>query len=267
MRDWLHEARGQLCHEPTEQRVRARIGGTDVVDSARALLVWEPRRVVPSYAVPVWDLRGDLTPAPRSAETVSGILHPGIGFGVHSCPGEVFDLAVAGTTRPGAAFRPADPDLDGYVVLDFTAFDSWLADDETLLAHPRDPYHRVETRRGSGRVRIELDGVVLAESSRAVLVYETQLPVRFYLPADDVVGGRPSPTRTVCGYKGEAAYWSFGDRADLAWSYAEPLPGVEALRGMVGFYDDLLDVFVDGRVRNRPRTAVSKALLEEFGKV
>lgn len=195
MSDWFLEVRGHLSHEQAEERVRARLGGVDVVDSTRALLVWEPRRVVPSYAVPVWDLlRGDLTPAPPLASDASGILHPGIPFGIHTAPGDSFDLTVDGRTLEQAVFKPADPDLDGYLLFDFKAFDEWLVEDEPQPAHPREPYHRVETRRSSRTVRIELDGVLLAESSRPLLVFETQLPTRFYLPAEDVIG--PSPTRS-----------------------------------------------------------------------
>jgi uncharacterized protein (DUF427 family) len=271
MRDWMQEVRGHLRHEPVDGRIRAVLGGVEVVDSTRAVLVWEPRRIIPSYAVPISDLRGDLTPAPpEDGHDVPGILHPGIPFRVHSGAGEPLSLSVGGVTRPGAVFRPADPDLDGHVVLDFAAFDIWYAEDEELVAHPRDPYHRIEARRTSRKTRIELDGVLLAESSRAVLVYETSLPTRFYLPAEDVVADQvPSARRTACAYKGEASYLSFSvngrERRDLAWSYPEPLDGLEKIRGLVAFFDDVLDVYVDGRRRERPRTVLSKTMLEEFG--
>ena len=270
MRDWMHGLRLHLRHEPEDQRVRAELAGRTVVDTTRAVLVWEPRRVIPSYGVPIWDLRGDLSPSTASSDDVGGVLHPGIPFAVHTTPGQAFDLTVDGVIRPGAVFRPADPDLDGVVLLDFAAFDAWYAEDERLAGHVRDPFHRVEPRRSSRRVRIELDGVVLADSTRPTLVHETQLPTRFYLPADDVVAETVrSELRTVCAYKGEATHLSFvvGGRVhkDLAWSYAEPLAGVDRIRGLVGFYDDVLDVFVDGRRRERPRTLLSASVLEEAG--
>lgn len=270
MRDWMHELRFHLRHEPDDQRLRAELGGRTVVDTTRAVLVWEPRRILPSYGVPVWDLRGDLTPAAPPSLDVPGVLHPGIPFAVHTAAGRAFDLTVDGVTLPGAVFKPADPDLDGILLLDFDAFDAWYAEDERLIAHVRDPFHRVEPRRSSRRVRIELDGVVLAESSRPTLVHETQLPTRFYLPAEDVVAETvPSDLRTRCAYKGEAAYLSFvvdgRVRKDLAWSYAAPLAGVDKLRGLVAFYDDILDVFVDGRRRDRPRTLLSATILDEVG--
>ena len=117
------------------------------------------------------------------------------------------------------------------MLLDTDAFDAWLEEDEPVLGHARDPFHRLDILPGSRTVRVELDGVVLAESTRAQLLFEgTLLPVRAYLPPADVrVPLRPSPTRTRCAYKGEAAYWSVDVHgrtvADLAWSYETPRRG------------------------------------------
>ena len=110
----------------------------------------------------------------------------------------------------------------------------------------------------------------LADSDRATLVYETHLPTRFYLPAEDVRGEQvPSTRRTACAYKGEATHLSFvvnGEvRDNLAWTYAEPLEGLEKIWGLVAFFDDVLDVYVDGHRRERPRTLLSRTLLDEFG--
>ena len=270
MRDFMQQGRTLLRHEPDDQRIRALLGDRTVVDTTRALLVWEPRRIIPSYAVPLDDLQGELTLATVHAADVPGVLHPGIPFGVHSMPGRSFDLTVDGITRQAAVFLVDDLDLDGYAVLDFRAFDVWFAEDERLVSHVRDPYHRVEARRTSRRIRIESDGVVLAESDRATLVYETHLPTRFYLPAEDVVGEQvPSTRRTACAYKGEATYLSFTVRGEvrenLAWTYAEPLEGLEKIWGLVAFFDDVLDVYVDGQLRERPRTLLSTTLLDEFG--
>ncbi len=136
----------------------------------------------PSYAVPAADLALPVTPASSSAEVPDGVLHPGIPFAAHTAPGEPLTLG----DRVGAGFRLADPDLDGYVLLDFTAFDAWREEDEPILGHPRDPFSRVDVRLTSRPVRIELDGEVLAESTRARLLFETLVPTRFYLPREDV---------------------------------------------------------------------------------
>jgi uncharacterized protein (DUF427 family) len=266
MRDAKVGRLGDLRHEPLDRWIRATIGDDVVVDTTRALLVWEPRRIVPSYAVPVDDIAADLVPATASQATVDGVLHPGIPFAVHSTDGVALTLRVGGTDRDGAAFVPADPDLQGHAVLAFDAFDAWFEEDERLLAHPREPYHWVEIRPSSRRVRIERGGRLLADSTRPRLVFETDLPTRFYLPRADVCAPlHRSDRRTACAYKGEAVYWSFGDGADIAWSYPEPLPGVERLTDLVAFYDELVDVIVDGVVRPRPDGPFASVLREEFG--
>jgi uncharacterized protein (DUF427 family) len=272
MSETIMRARDELRYEPTERRLRATLGDATVLDTTRALLVWEPRRISPAFAAPAADVDAELLPVPDAGpgEPAPDILHPGIPFSVHSTAGDVLSVRAGGVTREGAGFRPADADLAEYVLLDFDAFDAWYEEDEQLVAHPRDPYHRVDARRSSRHVRIELDGEVIAETTRPTLVFETSLPVRFYLPREDVrVDLRASAKRTVCAYKGEASYWSFeanGKRVDdLAWSYEEPLPDCAALTGLIAFFDDKFDVIVDGDLRARPATALAAAILEEVG--
>jgi uncharacterized protein (DUF427 family) len=261
---------GKLRHEPTEKRVRAKLGDREVVDSTQALLVWEPRRIVPSFAVPLGDVRAELAPASPGPPSDAEVLHPGIPFAVHSTEGESLDLRLNGQTLSGAAFRPDDPELNGHVILDFDAFDKWYEEDEAIFSHPRDPFHRVDARRSSRHVRIERDGRLLAESSEPTLVFETNLPVRYYLPRSALrVEARPSDRHTACPYKGHASYFRFdldeGKSADLAWTYEDPTPDARPLAGLVAFYDELVDVTVDGERRERPDTPFARALVEEFG--
>jgi uncharacterized protein (DUF427 family) len=269
--DLMGSARGQLRHEPIEKRIRATVGGKEVVDSTRSLLVWEPRRIVPSFAVPIDEVAGELRPAAEQpAQSGSPILHPGIPFSVHSTEGESFDLDVAGETRSHAAFRPADPDLNGHVVLDFGGFDVWHEEDEEIFSHPRDPFHRVDVRRSSRSLRIEVEDVLIAESPRPTLVFETNLHTRFYFPREDVkVELRPSSHRTRCPYKGEASYWSFeaGDRTidNLLWSYEDPLEDAAGLTGLMALFDEVVDVTLDGERRPRPDTVFARVMREEFG--
>ena len=266
MQDLLARARTQLRHEPIERRVRARLGEEVIVDSTRAILVWEPRRVVPCFAVPVEDVRTELAAAPATGGDVAGVLHPGIPFAVHTTSGE--PVTIAG--RTGAGFRLADDDLAGYVALDFAAFDGWYEEDEPIAGHPRDPFHRVDVRRSARPVRIEVDGDVVADTTRARLLFETSLPPRFYVPREDVRAElHPAPRRTYCPYKGEASYWSAdvagGRREDLGWSYEQPLPDAVAITGLVAFWDEQVDVFLDGERRERPGGAAAAALRDEFG--
>jgi uncharacterized protein (DUF427 family) len=272
VRELLASGFGELRYEPTAKRIRAVLGGDTVVDSTRALLVWEPRRVVPSYAVPAQDVRGDLMPAgpaePGPGEDTGAampdvstrpVLDPRIPFAVHSTDGEVTDLVAAGQERPGAGFRPADQDLAGMVILDFGAFDAWYEEDELNVGHPRDPYHRIDVLPSSRQVQLELDGEVLADSSRPALLFETMLPARYYLPRADVTAELiPSDTKTWCAYKGQASYFSVsvGGRLvpDIAWSYPDPRHDAVQVRDLIAFFDERIDARLDGERRARPVT-------------
>jgi uncharacterized protein (DUF427 family) len=271
LRTTLMSAFGELRHEPTAKRIRALVDGATVVDSTAALLVWEPRRVVPTYAVPVADVRGTVVPVGPAAHAAAGagapfpafsrrpVLDPSVPFGAHTTAGTVADVRIGDTTRNGAALLPDDPDLAGYVVLDFAAFDEWFEEDERNVAHPRDPFKRIDVLESSRHVRISIDGEVLAESACPRVLHETFLPPRYYLPADDVrVELLPSTTRSLCAYKGQASYWSPVVRgapvADLAWSYQQRLDDAVRVQGMVAFFDERVDVEVDGHRCERPVT-------------
>jgi len=274
LRDSRMRMLDELRFEPTEKRVRATLGDHTVADSTHAVLVWEPRRVLPSYAVPSEDLRCDVVPASSLAEdedepAENPILHGGFPFTVHSTEGEALSVRVGDETMEGAAFRPSDPDLAGLVVLDFHTF-SWCEEDEPIVAHPRDPFHRVDIRRSSRHVRIELDGELLAESSRPHLVFETSLPVRFYLPPEDLrFPVLRAEKRTRCAYKGEAFYLSLdladGTRGDLAWSYDNPLPDAASLKGLVAFFDEKVDVTLDGERRAHESEGIAATIVQEAG--
>jgi uncharacterized protein (DUF427 family) len=263
MRDLMMERFGELRHEPTEKWLRGSLDGLDVVDSTGALLVWEPRRIVPSYAVPVEDVAATLTPTASGPPPDAAVLHPGIPFAAHSSPGQAFDVVVGDRTLPGAAFTPET--LDGYVILDFTAFDRWREEADEQVGHPRDPYHRVDARPSNRRVEISRDGQLLADSRRPTLVFETNLMTRFYLPREDVLADlRPTATKTTCAYKGHASYYAVNGLADLAWTYLEPLPDAQQLTGLVAFYDERVDVVVDGQVRGKPSGPIAEAIRSEF---
>jgi uncharacterized protein (DUF427 family) len=277
MMDLLTSNLDNLRYEPCAKRVRACVGGEPVADTCEALLVWEPRRVVPTYAVPRGALSAQLVPAGAESGADEGvgaarpatsdlgvrlpaissrpILDPTVPFAAHSCAGTAFDVIAGEETGAAAAFQPDDPDLADYVILEFDAFE-WREEDERVVSHPHDPFSRIDALRSSRHVRIELDGRVLAESSRPVVLFETLLPVRFYLPRDDVaVRLEPSDTASYCAYKGRASYYSMpGGPRDVAWTYHEPLHDAEPVRDRICFFDERVDVIVDGRRRARPVT-------------
>ncbi len=272
MRGLLASGLDELRYEPIGKRISAVLGGATVVDSTQAALVWEPRRIVASYAVPVGDVNGELAPAAAAVAVGTGeagvqlpglsrrpVLDPSVPFTVHTVNGQVVDVRAGGQDRPGAGFRPADPDLAGYVVLDFRAFDGWYEEDEPNVGHPRDPFHRIDVLASSRRVRVELNGQLLAESSRPVLLFETMLPVRYYLSREDIRAElSPTGTRTYCAYKGQASYWSatVGGQVipDLAWTYQQPLHDAAQVGGLTAFFDERVDVVVDGERHERPIT-------------
>jgi uncharacterized protein (DUF427 family) len=264
----------QLRFEPTAKRVRAAIAGHPVVDTQNAYLIWEPRRITPVFAVPVNELRAELVapslPSPAVEEyaaTIRQDIQPGFdprtSFHKHTAPGEELDVVTPGATAPRAAFRPDDPDLAGYVVLEFDSFE-WLEDDEEIIGHPRDPFHRVDIRASSVPVEVAVDGVTLAASESAQLLYETMLPVRYYLPPAEVRLEllEESPKRTVCPYKGRASYYTYPGSArgrNLAWTYYNSFRDAAQIHGLVCFFNERVDLTVGGVLQPRPVTPWSKA--------
>ena len=208
---YLTAALTQLRFQRTPKRVRVDLDGVPMVDTVRAVLVWEPRRIVPSYAVPEADLLATLEPATNEARADHegvrfgdgpAVLDPSVPFAVHTADGQPMSVRTGSGLREGSAFRLGDPDLPGYVILDFGAFD-WREEDEPIVGHARDPFHRIDVRLSHRPVRIEHDGRVLAESSRAHLLFEGTFAFpRYYLPREDVVVPlAPGTLQTTCAYK------------------------------------------------------------------
>jgi uncharacterized protein (DUF427 family) len=268
MRQLLWNAHDELRIHPVRKWVRATVGDRTVVDSQRVLLVWEPRRVVGSYAVPEEDVVGELVPAdveaaaeqPVSLESGPPVLDPKTPFSAHSTAGNALTIRTADGDLPGAAYRVNDPDLVGYVLLDWQAFTQWFEEDEPVIAHPHDPFSRIDCLGSHRHVEISHGGVTLADTTRPSLLFETPLPTRFYIPREDVAMDllEPTGTHTVCAYKGRASYWSarVGDSvlADIAWSYPEPLHDAVPVRGLIAFFTERLDLTLDGKAQDRPRT-------------
>jgi uncharacterized protein (DUF427 family) len=263
----LRDALDDLRIHPTHKRIRAMLGDRAVVDSSDAMIVWEPRRVVASYAVPTVDMTAELVPyagavpsppAPRAGRPL--LLDPRVPFAVHLGPGTPVSLRMHDRELPAAGFQSDDPDLAGRVVLDWDAFTTWFEEDEPVIGHPHDPFDRIDCRRSSRHVIVRHDGHVLADTTRATFLFETPLPTRYYLPRDDVRMDLLTPTdsTTTCAYKGHASYWSAtvgGETLpDIAWSYEDPLLDALPVKDHIAFFDERLDVTLDGQALQRPTT-------------
>lgn len=246
-----HTTRGRVRTEPSAKRVRAYLGGVVVADTIHPVLVWEVP-YYPAYYFPVADVRTDLL------EPDGAVAHsPSRG------DGQTYTITAGGKQARAAALRYTDspiPELRDLIRLEWGAMDAWFEEDEEVFTHPRDPYTRIDILPSSRHVRIEIDGVTVAESSNAALLFETGLPVRYYLPKTHVRLDLLTHTdsETHCPYKGQAEYWSVrtGDTVheDIAWSYPTPLPESLGVAGHIAFYDEKVDVFVDGVRQERPHT-------------
>jgi uncharacterized protein (DUF427 family) len=237
--------------EPVPRRIRAFLNGETVVDTCRALYVWEWPNY-PQYYIPVADARRELlVPEGRTQHSPRG-------------PVDVHGLRVGDVHRPRAVKLLTESSVDvlsGTLRFDWAALDAWFEEDEQVFVHPRNPYVRVDALRSTRTVRVELDGVVLAESSSPVMVFETGLPTRYYLNRTDIYFDHLVPTDavTACPYKGTtSAYWSvrIGDTVhrDLAWAYDFPTRQLLPIAGMIAFYNEKVDIFLDGRKLERPKT-------------
>jgi uncharacterized protein (DUF427 family) len=245
------EARGRVRVEPSHKRVRAFLGGICIVDTFDAHYVWEGPRY-PQYYLPRRDFAdGVLEPSTTVDRS------PSRGTATH------FTVRAGGRVAVDAAWSYEDsplPDLRDRVRLDWAAMDAWFEEDEEVFVHPRDPSTRVQILPSSRHVVVAIDGLVIAESRRPFFLHETGLPRRTYIPKLDVEMTRlePSETTSSCPYKGTAAYWTVRTDAarhpDLAWSYATPLRESAAIAGLVAFYDEAVDLTVDGELQARPRT-------------
>jgi uncharacterized protein (DUF427 family) len=241
--------------EPVPRRIRAYLNGEKVLDTNRALYVWE-LPYYPQYYIPVSDVRRDLlVPEGRTQQTGRGVA-------------EVQSLRVGEVQRPRAAKLIAESaitGLPGTVRFDWGALDAWFEEDEQVFVHPRSPYTRVDALRSDRSVRIELDGLVLAESPSPVMVFETGLPTRYYLSRIHVNFAHliQSETVTACPYKGvTSGYWSVRAdgtvHPDLAWTYDFPTRQLLPIAGMIAFYNEMTDIVIDGQRLERPHTHFSR---------
>ena len=222
--------------EPSPRRVRVRLGSTVIADSERAqLLIQYGRSGLPTYYLP----REDVRPGVLVDETADG-----------------WSVAAGGRRAEGAAWsNDAFEALKDHVTFSWEKLD-WYEEDEPVYVHARDPHKRVDTVRASRRIEVFAGGERVANSVRPLLLFETWLPTRYYLPFADVRMDllTASETVTQCPYKGKARYWSHPAVPDLAWSYPDPIPENPKIRDLIAFFNERVDIVVDGVPQERPQS-------------
>jgi uncharacterized protein (DUF427 family) len=220
--------------EPTARRIRVRLGRTLIADSTRAQLLVQlgPQRL-PTYFLPL----DDVQPGTLVDETDDG-------WSVVAGPRRVADAASKSTEFA---------ELAGHVTFSWVELD-WYEEDEQVFGHARPPTHRVDALRSSRRVEVYIKGERVANSTRPVVLFETGLPTRFYLPYADLRMDLLTASNTIsyCPYKGTARYWSHPEVPDAAWSYPDPIPENPKIRDLVSFYNERVDMVVDGVPMDRP---------------
>ncbi|MEX1173671.1 MAG: DUF427 domain-containing protein, partial [Chloroflexota bacterium] len=243
------ETRGSVRIEPVAKRIRAVLDGVTVFDTDEAALVWEGPHF-PVYYIPVEDVDSDLlVPSDHTERSPS------------RGDARFWSVRVGDRVAHDAARRYPDSPLEplrDLIRFEWDAMDAWFEEDEEVHTHARDPHHRVDILPSSRHVEVIVNGVAVADSHRPTVLFETGLPTRYYLPMTDVRTEflRPSASATGCPYKGTASYWSIevdGERLDDAvWTYPSPLPESARIAGLACFYNERVDIRVDGILQERP---------------
>jgi uncharacterized protein (DUF427 family) len=242
-----------LYLEDSPRRVRVVLGGETIADSKRVKLLHESGHL-PVYYFPEEDVRMDLLE--RSDHTTHCPSKGDAAYWSVKVDDKVAENAVWGYPEP----IDSCPPIAGYLAFYWRMMDHWYEEEEEVFVHPRDPYHRVDILESSRHVKVKVNGEVVAETERPRVLFETGLPPRYYIPPEDVREDVlvESEKTTRCPYKGVASYWSVeagGERVeDLIWYYPEPIPEAAKIKGRLAFFNEKVDLLVDGEEQERPRT-------------
>ncbi|MCO7124298.1 DUF427 domain-containing protein [Sporolactobacillus shoreicorticis] len=240
-----------LLFESTPRWVRATFNGVTIADSKKVMLLHERGRL-PVYYFPENDVRTDLFTPSETSNSCS--LRGEANYWSIKVGDCVAEDAVWCYQNPGSKIEK----IKGYYAFCWNKLDAWYEGEEEIYLHPRDPYKRIDALYSSRHIRIVLDGITLAESSRPVIVFETGVPVRYYLPKENVVMEHlvPSETSSRCPYKGIATYWSAvidgNTYEDIVWRYREPIAEMSKIKGLLSFYNEKVQVFVNDVLEEKP---------------
>lgn len=240
--------------EATERWVRVKFGGEIVADSKRALLLIQyPPDGLPTYYFPPGDVHLTIPAAQEPDER-------GRSWWTLTVRDKVAERSGWTYVKPPEQLAA----LSGFVSFAWSKMDAWYEEEEEIFVHARDPHKRVDVLLSSRHVRVAIGGTTIAETKRPSLLFETGLPTRYYIPPDDVDFNllERSSLETRCPYKGVASYWSAKIDSDasrnVVWSYPDPIPECSKIRGLLAFFNEHVDIFVDGELQDRPETYWSR---------
>jgi uncharacterized protein (DUF427 family) len=240
-------ARQAWKYETTDRWIRAVSHGESIADSKRAMLMLESEGEL-DYYFPLEDVQMALLEKSDRTETSSD-------RGTRM----LWNLRIAGDLIEDAAWtydaNQNRPDFTGHIALNWHAMEHWYEEQEEVFHHPRDPYHRVDFIPSSRHVQVIVDGVQVADTTNSLMVFETTLPTRFYIPEADVEMQylKSVQTQTHCPYKGDARYFDVLINDEIykntAWYYPNPIPESPRLKGTIAFWpekDERVRLVVDG---------------------
>ena len=229
-----------LYVEPLRRRMRVRFGGTWIAGSEHALLLFEPGRYPVAYFPERDIVAGALE---RTHHTTQ---HAELGvtawYTVHSGGQHAARGAWQHIELPGYAEA-----LKGRVAFAWRAMDEFYEEDERILGHAADPYHRIDIRQTSRHLVVRHADRVVADSKRPLVLYESGFAPRWYVPRDDIdlPALTPVELETFCPYKGVCSYYDIGEARQAAWSYRHAYTEVGRISDFVSFEPDLVTVHID----------------------
>ena len=238
---------------PSPRWVRAQVGNTYVGDSKRMMLLRQTG-VLPTYYFPRADVRTDLlTAGPSNSDKQHG-------------KRQFWTMTVDGQKRERAAWSYLDSaELSDYIAFKWESIDAWYEEDDQIYRHARDPYKRIDANASSRHIEVVIGGEKVADTRRAYLLFETDLPTRYYIPRQDVRFDLlvHSDTKTQCPYKGISSYYSVkaGGKLykDIAWYYPFPIPECPKIENLICFFNERVDaIFVNGEQEEKAVTPWSR---------
>jgi uncharacterized protein (DUF427 family) len=241
-----------LFAEPLRRRMRVRFGGAWIADSEDVVLLHEPGR----YPVAYFPL-SDITP---------DVLEPSGHTTRHRDLGRTswYTVRSGEHSQPRAAWQHTDlpgyaSELNGRTAFAWRAMDAFYEEDERIVGHAADAYHRIDIRQTSRHLVVRHGDQVIADTTRPLALYESGFAPRWYVPRADVDQSALAPAQgqTFCPYKGLCSYYDIGDAYRAAWSYEDAWTEVRRVSGLVSFEPDKIEVSLDGtRLRSEPGQSV-----------